>query len=182
MAFQKRGDLGSAKNTFEESPRLVSIEQLTEDVRQDLLGMLNRGFKSSKDLRQRMLDLGHPMPIVDELIERFTEVGLIDDAIFAEVIVNNRRTRGRLSKSAIKRELIDKGVPAEIAESSLSEITDDDEFEQAKELVLRRWSQVSRLDSATRYRRLSGFLSRKGYQHSVVSLAIRFVEQQEVKS
>lgn len=161
-----------------ESPRLVSVETLEEEARQHLLNLLDRGAKSSRELRTKMLEREVPENLVNHLIERFTEVGLIDDAGFAESLVNNRRSYKRLSKSAIKRDLIAKGLSIEIAEQSVAQISIDDETELAKELAAKRISQLSRFDRDVRYRRLSGYLSRKGYPHQIIKEAIEFAEGQ----
>jgi len=157
---------------------LVSVETLEEEARQHLLNLLDRGAKSSRELRTKMLEREVPENLVNHLIERFTEVGLIDDAGFAESLVNNRRSYKRLSKSAIKRDLIAKGLSIEIAEQSVAQISIDDETELAKELAAKRISQLSRFDRDVRYRRLSGYLSRKGYPHQIIKEAIEFAEGQ----
>ena len=168
MSFEKRGGPKVSKFETSEPPRLVSVDKLEEEARQQLLNFLDRGAKSSKELRAKMLEREVPENLVNQLIERFTEVGLIDDAGFAESLVNNRRSYQRLSKTAIKRDLISKGVSAEIAEQSVADISVEDETALAKELAVKRFGQLARFDRDVRYRRLSGFLSRKGYPYQII--------------
>ena len=178
MSFEKRGGPKVSKFETSEPPRLVSVDKLEEEARQQLLNLLDRGAKSSKELRAKMLEREVPENLVNQLIERFTEVGLIDDAGFAESLVNNRRSYQRLSKTAIKRDLISKGVSAEIAEQSVADISVEDETTLAKELAVKRFGQLARFDRDVRYRRLSGFLSRKGYPYQIIKEAIEFAEEQ----
>jgi regulatory protein len=93
-------------------------------------------------------------------------------------VVNSRRNFKGLSKSAIKRELSEKGVPAAFIESALEPITAEDDFETAKDLAVRRSRQMTSLTREVRERRLAGYLGRKGYPSSMVFAAIKFAETQ----
>lgn len=163
----------------EKQPSKEKLESRTRNV---LLFQLSKGAKSKAQLRAIMVKREIPEEIFEPILDRFEEAGLINDHAFAEVVVNSRRAHKGLSKSAIKRELGTKGVAAEIVEEVTSGITSEDELETAKELAARRIRQMSHLEKAVRERRLSGYLSRKGYAGGIVYAAIRYAEEQAVKS
>ena len=100
---------------------------------------------------------------------------------YAETIVNSRRNYKGLAKSAIKRELNEKGVSQELVEEAISGITAEDDFESAKQLATRRFGQMAHLDKEVRTRRLAGYLQRKGYASSAVFAAIKFAEEAHVQ-
>ena len=125
-----------------------------------------------KILEQREI----PSEIAERVLERFDEVGLIDDEAFAETIVNSRLNFKGLAKSSIKRELAEKGVESFIVEAATAEITSETEFEVAKNLAAKRYRQVAHLDKASRDRRLAGYLGRKGYSSNIVFAAIRHAQ------
>lgn len=151
------------------------MEQRARNV---VLHQLARSAKSTQQLRKILENREIPGEIAERVLERFTEVGLIDDLAYAETIVNSRRNFKGLSKSAIKRELSDKGVAAQHIEKAVESITAEDDFEAAKELATKRMRQMSSLTREVRERRLSGYLGRKGYSSSVVFAAIKFAESQ----
>jgi regulatory protein len=142
-----------------------------------LLHQLARSAKSTSQLRKILEQREIDSEIAEKVIERFTEVGLIDDAAYAETIVNSRRNYKGLAKSAIKRELNEKGVSQELVEEAISGITAEDDFESAKQLATRRYRQMAHLEKDVRTRRLAGYLQRKGYGSNAVFAAIKFAEQ-----
>lgn len=188
MAFQRgrsssrsksrRPPSGEIDDATLDQPRLPSPEKLEQRARNVLLHQLARSTKSTAQLRKILEQREIPNEIAEAVIERFTEVGLIDDAAFAETIVSSRRNYKGLAKSAIKRELNDKGINAELAEEALSSITAEDDFESAKQLAVRRYRQMAHLERAVRERRLAGYLQRKGYGSNSVFAAIKFAEVQ----
>lgn len=159
-----------------DQPRLLSPEKLETRARNVLLHQLARSAKSTSQLRKILEQREIPTEIAEKVIERFTEVGLIDDAAYAETIVNSRRNYKGLAKSAIKRELNEKGVSQELVEEAISGITAEDDFESAKQLATRRYRQMAHLERDVRTRRLAGYLQRKGYGSNSVFAAIKFAE------
>lgn len=160
-----------------DQPRLLSPEKLEQRARNVLLHQLARSAKSTAQLRKILEQREIPSDIAERVIERFTEVGLIDDAAYAETVVNSRRNFKGLAKSAIKRELNEKGLSPELVEAAISEITPEDDFESAKQLAVRRYRQMVHLEKAVRQRRLAGYLQRKGYASNSVFAAIAHAEK-----
>ena len=196
MAFEQRGKSGGsrkrssgfsssrgdsdesadAKPAREKKP--PTPERLEQRARNVLLHQLARSAKSTHQLRKILEQREIPSEIAERVLVRFTEVGLIDDEAYAETIVNSRRNFKGLSKSAIKRELNEKGVPAPFIEQAIESITAEDDLAAAQDLAARRIRQMSTLAKDVRERRLAGYLGRKGYPSSVVFAAIRFAESQ----
>jgi regulatory protein len=180
VAFQRgrsskrRTPSGESDSETLDQPRLLSPERLEKRARNVLLHQLARSAKSTAQLRKILEQREIPTEIAEKVIERFTEVGLIDD----DTIVNSRRTYKGLAKSAIKRELQEKGISQGLVEQALSGITAEDDFESAKQLATKRYRQMAHLDKEVRNRRLAGYLQRKGYSSSSVFPAIKFAEEQ----
>ena len=166
---------GDGDSTLDQ-PRLLSPEKLETRARNVLLHQLARSAKSTSQLRKILEQREIPTEVAEKVLERFTEVGLIDDAAYAETIVNSRRNYKGLAKSAIKRELNEKGVSQELVEEAISGITAEDDFESAKQLASRRYRQMAHLERDVRTRRLAGYLQRKGYGSNSVFAAIKFAE------
>ena len=191
MAFQRgrsssrsksrRPPSGDTEDGSLDQPRLLSPEKLESRARNVLLHQLARSAKSTSQLRKILEQREIPTDIAEKVLERFTEVGLIDDASFAETIVNSRRNYKGLAKSAIKRELNEKGVSQEMVEEAVSGITAEDDIESAKQLATRRFGQMAHLEKDVRTRRLAGYLQRKGYASSAVFAAIKFAEETHVQ-
>ena len=159
-----------------------SREKLESRARNVLLFQLSKAAKSKAQLRSILLKREIPEDIADDLLERFEESGLVNDRQFAETLVASRRGHKGLSRSAIRRELVAKGVALEIIDDVLSEIDSEAELRTAKLLAAKRIMQMTSLDREVQERRLGGYLQRKGYGSGVVYAAIRFAMEQAVKS
>lgn len=173
MAFKKRGVVSDK----ESAPRILSPERQEQRARNVLLYQLSRSAKSTKQLREILAKREIDSAIAETVLERFTEVSLIDDQAFAETLVSSRRKFKGSSKSVIKRELNEKGIEPHVVEQVTSDISVEDELQLACELANRRIRQMSQLDKAVRYRRLSGYLMRKGFSGSIVSAAVKQAEE-----
>ena len=135
--------------------------------------------------RQELADLlGRkqvPAAAIEEVLSRFTEVGLIDDKAFAEAWVSSRQKRRsrqqrrHLSSKALRIELGRKGIEQEDIVQALSEISYEDEYQAALALACKRMSRMQGLDRQTQYRRLAGLLGRRGFSGAIVNDILREV-------
>lgn len=177
MAFQNKRGGSSRRKDVDESPRVLSPERQEQRARNVLLYQLARSAKSAHQLRQILEKREIDAEIAEAVIQRFIEVGLIDDKQYAETIVNSRRKFKGASKSVIKRELVEKGIGTALIDEAVSQITAEDELETATELALNRVTRLANLEREVRFRRLHGYLSRKGYGSSVVLAACKSAEE-----
>lgn len=123
--------------------------------------------RSRHQLAVKLAERDIPPAVAESLLARFEEVKLIDDAEFAQMWVRTRAAGKSLSRSAINRELAEKGITEDLAQDALLQVSDEDEDEQARDLVRRRRRRgVDLTDRTVRdkeVRRLVGMLARKGY-------------------
>ena len=136
-----------------------------------------RALTGTPKTRQQLADLlarrGVPEPAAVAVLDRFGEVGLIDDAAFARAWVSSRQAGRGLARRALTAELRAKGVDPEVAAEAVDAVDDDDERAAARLLVERRLRGMTRLDRATASRRLAGMLTRKGYGGGLAAAVVR---------
>jgi regulatory protein len=147
---------------------LKSVDSIEEEVRQALLKLIERSSKSSGALRKLLAEKDFPAQVIDQMIDRFIEVGLIDDHALAKDFTELAVSRKAKAKSVIARELRAKSFPQEAIDAAIADIDVESELEAAKKLAESRIRQLMKLDPEVRTRRLSSFLMRKGYSSSVV--------------
>lgn len=133
-------------------------------AREIVLRQLTASAKSRDQLRRKLAEKEIPEDIAEQVLDRFEEVNLVDDTAFAEAWVRGRaRSRG-LARSAIRRELRQKGIDGEQAEEALEQLTDEDEAQTARTMVDKKLRSPSMgADREKEVRRLVGMLCRKGY-------------------
>ena len=136
-----------------------------------------RALTGAPKTRQQLADLlagrGVPDDAAETVLDRFTEVGLIDDAAFARAWVSSRQAGRGLARRALSAELRAKGVDPEVAAEAVEAVDDDDERAAARRLVDRKLPGMRRLDRTTASRRLVAMLARKGYGGGLASAVVR---------
>jgi regulatory protein len=112
---------------------------------------------------------GYPDDVSQRVLNRLAQVGLVDDADFAEQWVRSRRVNAGKGKRALAAELRTKGVDDEVITATLAGIDAGAERERAEQLVrdkLRR-EKLGDDDDAKVARRLVGMLARRGYSQTL---------------
>ena len=132
-------------------------------ARKILLDALTGQARSRKELADKLAKKDVPAEISARLLDRFEEVGLIDDEAFARAWIESRQPGKGLARRALAQELRRKGIDDEIAREALDEIDPDDEEAAARALVRKRLRSVQGLELQLATRRLVGMLARKGY-------------------
>ncbi|NLE81962.1 MAG: recombination regulator RecX [Rhodococcus sp.] len=127
------------------------------------LRLLTDRARSRAELAERLAKKGFEDDTAQRVLDRLTEVGLVDDADFAQQWVHSRHTYSGRGKRALALELRRKGVDQEDAAQALDQISADDEREKASELVARKMRTVSLDDRDRAMRRLVGMLARRGF-------------------
>jgi regulatory protein len=145
----------------------ISDADLAERARETVLRMLTAAPKSRAELEQSLARKGFPEHVVLPILDRFEEVGLVDDAQYAEMIVRTRHAERGLSRRAISTELRRRGIDTETSATALEQVDDDSEAEAARALARSRLARTRGLERDVRVRRVVGALARKGYSPSV---------------
>lgn len=110
------------------------------------------------------------------VLDRFAELGLVDDAAFAEAFAVARHTERGHAGRAIAVALRRRGVADEVIADAIAEHVDPaSEAAAAVRLAQTKLARMGDVDAATVTRRLSGLLARRGYSASVTYAAIRTV-------
>ncbi|WP_342453296.1 MULTISPECIES: regulatory protein RecX [Kocuria] len=142
-----------------------------EAARNIVLRQLTASAKSRRQLEDKLADRGVPESVAMTVLDRFQEVGLVDDVSFAQTFVRSRAETRKLARPALRRDLQAKGIDPDVAEAALQQRTDEQERQDALELVRRKAPSGEQLatqmaERSTRdklTRRLVSMLARKGY-------------------
>ena len=142
-------------------------------ARKILLDQLTGRARSRAELAGKLAKKGVPGGVAERLLDRFEEVGLVDDAAFARDWVQSRQAGRGLARRALAVELRRKGVEQTVITEAVDTVAPDDEVESARDLVRRKLPALRRFDEATQVRRLTGMLARKGYPSAVAYSVVR---------
>jgi regulatory protein len=125
--------------------------------------------RTRAELTQALERAGLGGPEGAAVLDRLTEVGLVDDAAFARAWVAERRERRGLSRVHLAAELRRRGVSDDDAAPALAELTDEGDVAAATRLLASRLPATSRLPREAAYRRLTGVLARRGFSQGLAT-------------
>ena len=143
------------------------------------LDLLTAAPRTRQQLAEVMARRGVPGDVASEVLDRFGEVGLIDDAAFATAWVSSRQAGRGLAPRALANELRKRGVAESLIADAVSVVGRDDIESAARALVRRRARVTAGLPTPVRVRRLSGMLARKGYPGDIALRVVREVLAEE---
>jgi regulatory protein len=164
--------------------RLSLGQELSDDVINDLkrddladrtygaaLNYLSFRPRSRREMRDYFRRRGTDPEIGDQVIERLERNGFLDDREFARFWVENRQTFRPRGSRALRVELRQKGIEGEIVEEALTDIGDEDAI--AREAGARKLRSFASLDEREFFRRMVGFLQRRGFPYEVSARVTR---------
>jgi regulatory protein len=143
-------------------------------AREIALRQLTVRARSRAELEKALARKGVPDEIGRQVLDRLSEVGLVDDAAFARdwLAAGGHRQR---SRRALIAELSEKGVDREVVQEAVAELDSDQDYAVARAYAERKAAGMGRLEPQVRYRRLVGALARRGFPSSVVAQVVREV-------
>lgn len=106
-----------------------------------------------------------PDEVIQHILAQLEEAGWLGDASFSRFWVDNREDFRPRSRRALQVELRQKGVSDQVIEQALQGI---DERDSAYRAAWGRAQRLARFDRQTFYRRLGGFLQRRGFAYDIV--------------
>jgi regulatory protein len=142
-------------------------------ARQIVLRQLAMAPRSRAELEAKLAQRDCPADVAAAVLDRMTEVGLVDDEAYALTLVRSQQAGRGLAKRALARQLHNKGIEDDLADAALASISDADERDRARALVDKKLHAMHGFGIEVQTRRLAGMLARKGYSPSLTYAVIR---------
>src|SRR5664280_7115 len=124
-----RPTVGSAAAKPEADPESVA--------RNIALRLLTAAPRSRRQLADALERRGVPSEVAERVLDRFIEVGLLDDAEYARLVVHSQHVDRGLSGRALRFELRKRGIDGELAAAAIGNLTDDAVEARARALLAR---------------------------------------------
>lgn len=129
--------------------------------------------RSRAELERTLRDKGCSDQVAREVLDRFTEVGLVDDQAYAELLVRSKQATRGLARSGLAHELANRGIDRDTAAAALAAVGEGSERAKAEELVAKKLATLGGQPPLVQARRLSAMLARKGYPSGLVYAVVR---------
>lgn len=142
-------------------------------ARNVVLRRLSAAPRTRHELEDDLLARGIPQDVTTAVLDRFTEVHLIDDESYARMWVESRHRSRGTARSVLRQELRRKGVDDAFIDEALTLVDDEAELVRARALVERKLPSLARYETTAQTRRLMNMLMRRGYSSGVAMSAVR---------
>ncbi len=151
----------------EEKNKEIEAAEAAEAAKQVLLRRLSHAPRTRKELAKDLKDKDISDEVANLALDRFEEVGLINDQALASNYVSSQHERKGLGKNALRQQLRAKGISDDVALEAVSQISDDQEFQAAFALACKKIRSLQKDDAKTQLRKIVGVLARKGYSSNL---------------
>jgi regulatory protein len=134
--------------------------------------------RSETEIKERLQRHGFEGDIVEIVISKLKEQGLVDDRAFARFWTENRESFSPHSQYFTRRELKQKGVAEEIIDETVSII---DDSESAYRTALTGARRINTAEYGDFRNRLGGYLRRRGFSYETINKTIERIWQEKKK-
>lgn len=180
----------SAELVYKENIKVkdeINVERLKKLADEDnyikcknsALKIIERTYKSEKELRDKLVLKGYDDHIIKLTINFLREYNLLNDTNYAKMYVKDRsRNQG---KNKIKYKLIQKGIDENIIEEELNKIDKDEIKKVVYEMALKKYRVLSKRenDNYKLTQKLYRFLMGKGYDYDLIKDVVKSIVKSE---
>jgi regulatory protein len=131
--------------------------------------------RTQKELEDYLLKKEFKKNTVDNVIELLREAGYVDDLDFARAYVRDKTTYKNFGPYRIRNELSQKGISKESVDTALHEEYHE-EVQELVDLVKSKYSSILHDRSDKRFRRIGGFLQRKGHSYDTIKKVLDIID------
>ena len=149
---------------------LVAQASVFDKALRQAMNRLNRRAMSRSDLDFKLKRLDYTQPVREEVLEKLTEMGFLDDEAYARALIDATLRRKPAGPQLLRQKLFQKGIDRSLIERLVSEATDAQDLAPgAVDLARKKLRTMQRFDIETRKRRLYGMLARRGFNPDTIS-------------
>jgi regulatory protein len=146
-------------------------------AREAALKLLERTRRTRSDLARRLRDKGYAAAVIEPVLARLADVGLVDDVEYARAFLEARARRRTAGRRRLEQDLRARGVSADdtAAARALLEAREghEDETAGARRVIAQAARRYAKLDPRARRQRLYALLMRRGFDGDTIEAALR---------
>jgi regulatory protein len=140
-----------------------------EKAYQHALRYLSYRPRTRSEIAKNLRDFDTPDEVIESILEKLAQSGMVNDAQFAQAWVENRSAFRPRSRRALTFELRRRGVDPNIIEQSIA-VVDEDAL--AYEAARKQAGKLRGLDWQLYRQKMFGFLARRGFNYEVSAAVI----------
>jgi len=136
--------------------------------------MLSRRDRTAFEIAQKLKQKEFPEAIVSEVIAYLKEIDLLNESRFIRNWSRFRVEQHHFGPIRLRAELLSKGLESDEVDDFIATLSEEyDPAALAETALLRRYKNLSRLQTPTEQRKAFNFLQRKGHSTEAILKAFR---------
>lgn len=145
-------------------------EEQKETAYQRALKFISFRMRTEREVMQKLSENGFSEDIIEPVLQRLNQSGLVDDNAFARLWVENRADFRPRSHRALAYELRHKGISDQVIDQTLDETMSEEQL--AYQAGLKGSKKLKALEKPEFRRKLYGYLARRGFFYEIISKTV----------
>ncbi len=159
-------DMDFSENEILEMKYFSDIERAKSRAINYILGKL----KTKYEVRLKLKENGFAEDVIDEVLDILEKEEYLNDKIYCEIFIEDKKKLNGYGKNKIKSLLIQKGISKNIFEGFLNEFEYEEEFDNALKMGIKKLELLSNEeDNFKKKQKIINYLAYRGFGFDVIN-------------
>ena len=141
-----------------------------ERAKSRAINYISGKLKTKYEVRLKLKENGFAEEIIDEVLDILEKEEYLNDKIYCEIFIEDKKKLNGYGKNKIKSLLIQKGISKNIFEDFLDEFEYDEEFDNALKMGIRKLNLLSNEeDKFKKKQKIINYLAYRGFGFDVIN-------------
>ena len=163
-------DMDFSENEIQEMKYFSDIER----AKSRAINYISGKLKTKYEVRLKLKEKDFTEDIIDEVIDILEKEEYLNDRLYCEVFIEDKKQLNGYGKNKIKSLLIQKGVSKSVFENFLDEFEYEEEFDNALKMGIKKLTLLSNEeDIFKKKQKLINYLAYRGFSFDVINDVLR---------
>ncbi len=150
----------------------INFEDEVRKAYNKALYYLGFRMRSEGEVRQKLKEKEYGNAVIDEAIKKLYIHKFLDDQQFSEALMRTQINSGKKGPRAIQQDMQKRGIDKQMQKDVLDSYSEEEQLEIAKGLAEKIATKEKMKTPSQIHQKISDNLMRKGYNYSLIKLAI----------
>ncbi|WP_142829809.1 recombination regulator RecX [Planococcus soli] len=154
----------------------INFEDEVRKAYNKALYYLGFRMRSEGEVRQKLKEKEYGDAVIDEAIKKLYTHNFLDDQQFSEALMRTQINSGKKGPRAIQQDMQKRGIDKQMQKDVLDSYSEEEQLEVAKVLAEKIAAKEKMKTPSQIHQKITDTLLRKGYNYSLIKLAIEDLE------
>lgn len=141
-----------------------------ERAKSRAINYISGKLKTKYEVRLKLKENGFAEDVIDEVLDILEKEEYLNDKVYCEIFIENKKKLNGYGKNKIKSLLIQKGISKNIFEDFLNEFEYDEEFDNALKMGIKKLELLSNEeDNFKKKQKIINYLTYRGFGFDVIN-------------